>query len=181
MASNPSTTPTPATPKLAPAAKTTPKFALPPSVYSPELLQSVRYEIEQYLAWYRENHIHKTVGAAAIAEPDHSAETAQTIEAWTAGRPLTLGLLEDLLDYLRELNLPIAHITLAALPNHTQRQQLVDWFRTAAGPHVLVSFVGDRNLGGGLLLRTPNRVFDYTWKQKLIDGRAKLAEVIHRV
>jgi hypothetical protein len=156
-------------------------FSLPTSVYSPELVDSVKYEIEHYLAWYRENHIHKTVGAPEIAEPDHSAETAETIEAWTNGKPLTVTSLENLVAYLHDLKLPIAHVTLAALPNHTQRQQLVDWFRTLAGPNVLISFVGDRNLGGGVVLRTPNRVFDYSWKQRLMDNRGKLAEVVRRV
>ncbi|MBW4061713.1 F0F1 ATP synthase subunit delta [Candidatus Saccharibacteria bacterium] len=156
-------------------------FVLPPAVYSPELLDSVSYEIEQYLSWYRENRIHTTVGATAITEPDHSTETAQVIQSWTTGQPLTLSSLQSLLKYLRELKLPVAHVTLAALPNHTQRQQLVDWFRGIAGPHVLISFVGDRNLGGGVLVRTPSRVFDYSWKQKLIEGRSKLAEVVHRV
>lgn len=157
------------------------KFVLPTSVYSPELLDSVRYEIEQYINWYRENRIHKTVGALPLAEPDHSAETAQVIESWIHGDKLTLTDLEALLTYLKGLRLPTAHITLAALPNHAQRQQLVDWFRSTAGSNILISFVGDRNLGGGILVRTPNRVFDYSWKQKLIEGRSKLAEVVHRV
>jgi hypothetical protein len=156
-------------------------FSLPTSVYSPELLDSVSYEIEQYLSWYRENRIHQTVGAAQLAEPDHSAETAQVIETWIHGEPLTVTSLEALLGHLKGLRLPTAHVTLAALPNHAQRLQLVDWFRATAGPNVLISFVGDRNLGGGILVRTPNRVFDFSWKQKLIEGRSKLAEVVHRV
>ena len=166
---------------MASSAATPAPFELPAAVYSPELVDSVRYEIEHYLAWYRENKIHKTVGAPAVGEPDHSSETAMVIEAWAARQPLTVASLEALLEYLRELKLPIAHVTLAALPNHTQRQQLVDWFRTTVGPNVLISFVGDRNLGGGIVLRTPNRVFDYSWKQRLMEGRAKLAEVVRRV
>ena len=162
-------------------ASETPVFVLPSSVYSPELLDSVTYEIAQYITWYRENRIHARVGAAGLAEPDHSAETAQVIEAYAAGRPLTLTILDELEKFLRELKLPIAHVTLAALPNHAQRQQLVDWFRLTVGAPMLISFVGDRNLGGGILVRTPNRVFDYSWKQKLIEGRAKLAEVVARV
>ena len=38
-----------------------------------------------------------------------------------------------------------------------------------------------RNLGGGVVIRTPNRVFDYTWKQQLVAARGKLAEILKRV
>jgi hypothetical protein len=164
------------------ASKTADKpFILPSAVYSPELLESVRYEIAQYLDWYRETKIHKQVGAALATEPDHSAETAKVIEAWCADQPVTVSLLEALQTYIKELKAPVVHVTLAALPNHAQRQMLVDWFRACAGPQVLISFVGDRNLGGGVLVRTPNRVFDYSWKQKLLASQDKLAPVIHRV
>ena len=70
---------------------------------------------------------------------------------------------------------------LAALPNRAQRESLVTWFRANVSPHLLLSFVADRNLGGGVVVRTPNRVFDFTWKQQLVAGRSKLAEIIKNV
>jgi hypothetical protein len=164
------------------ASKTTSAtFELPASVYSPELLESVRYEIDRYLNWHRQNAIQTKVGASPIPEPDHSAETAQVIEAWLAGKPATISGLEALVKHLETLDLPVVHLTLAALPNRAQRGQLVDWFRGVVGPHVLISFIGDRNLGGGILVRTPNRVFDLSWKQRLVDGRANIAAVVRRV
>jgi hypothetical protein len=156
-------------------------FELPPAVYSPELLESVQYEIQQYLAWYRQTRVQKQVGAASAEEPTHSAETTLTIEAWLGGKKATLEALEELLAHLRGLNLPVVHITLAALPNHAQRVQLVDWFHAATPGHrVLLAFVADRNLGGGVVVRTPNHLYDYSWKQQLIAGRAKVAEIISR-
>ncbi len=158
-----------------------PEFDLPPAVYSPALLESVIYDIQFYLDWVRQNQIRKTVGAHAKDEPGHSAETVLVIEAWLAGKPATLESLDALLEHLRHLKLPEVHLMLAALPNRPQREALVSWFRTNVTPHLLVSFVADRNLGGGLVVRTPNRVFDYTWKQQLVAGRAKLAEILKRV
>ena len=38
-------------------------FELPGAVYSPQLLESVTYEIEQYLEWYRQARVQKQVGA----------------------------------------------------------------------------------------------------------------------
>ncbi len=156
-------------------------FQLPPAVYSPALVESVIYDIQYYLDWVRQNQIRKTVGAKIKDEPTHSAETVLVIQAWLAGKPASVESLEALLLALRGLKLPEVHIMLAALPNQTQREVLVTWFRTNVSPALLLSFVADRNLGGGLVVRTPNRVFDFTWKQQLIAGRTKLAGILKRV
>ena len=156
-------------------------FELPGSIYSPELLESVTYELEQYLAWYREVRVQHQVGAKLEAEPTYSTETAAVIKAWFVGKQPTMTALEELITHLRQLELPVVHVTLAALPNHAQRARLVDWFRSVAARPVLISFVADRNLGGGVAVRTPNRMFDFSWRQQLIEGRGKLAEIINRV
>lgn len=156
-------------------------FELPTAIYSPELMESVTYELEQYLDWYRSTRIQKTVGAKPVEEPTHSAETVLVIEAWLEGKTATTETIEALVAHLKELKLPVVHLTLAALPNHSQRVQLVDWFRNNVSHGLLISFVADRNLGGGLVVRTPNRIFDYTWKEQLIAGRDKLPGIIHAV
>lgn len=169
MASSPAPTPAPS------------QFELPAAVYSPALLESVIYDIQYYLDWIRQNQIRLQVGAKPKDEPNHSDETVLVIESWLAGQPPTVQSLEALLDHLKHLNLPEIHLMLAALPNRGQREALVTWFRTNTTPHLLVSFVADRNLGGGVVVRTPNHVYDYSWKQQLIAGRDKLAGIIKRV
>ena len=156
-------------------------FELPGAIYSPQLLEAVTYEIELYLDWYRQAKVRRAVGSKAPEEPSHSAETLLVIETWLAGQPHTVASLEALVKHLRELKLPEIHIMLAAMPNRAQRITLVDWFRTNITPHLLVSFVADRNLGGGIVVRTPNHVLDFTWKQQLLGARGKLAEVVRHV
>ncbi len=156
-------------------------FELPSAVYSPQLLESVIYDLEQYTAWYRETKIHQRVGVQAAVEPTHSAETVLVIEAWLKGKASTLESIEELVVHLSGLNLPEVHVMLAALPNRAQREAIVEWFRRGVTPHLLLSFVADRNLGGGIVVRTPNRVFDFTWQQQLIAQREKLAGIIKGV
>jgi hypothetical protein len=163
------------------AAKPVTGFELPAAVYSPQLLESVIYDVQVYLDWVRQNQIRRKVGTKLKEEPNHSDETVLVIEAWLAGQPPTLEAIEDLLEHLKALKLPTVHVTLAALPNRTQRETLVKWFRTNTTPHLLVSFVADRNLGGGIVVRTPNHVYDYTWKQELVAARDKLAGILRRV
>lgn len=157
-------------------------YSLPSSIYSPQLLESVVHDLETYLEWYRQAKVQKAVGAKKLAtEPAHSAETQIVIEDWLTGKTATISVLEELLEQLKSLKLPEVHVMLAALPNPSQREQIVDWFRANTTPQLLVSFVADRNLGGGLVVRTPNRVFDFTWKQQLINARDKLAGIVRRV
>lgn len=165
----------------APPKNPAPEFDLPPAIYSPQLLESVIYDLQYYLDWIRQNQIRKQVGAHPKAEPNHSDETVVVIEAWLAGRPATLASIEALLEHLKSLKLPEVHLTLAALPNRAQREALVNWFRNNITPHLLVSFIADRNLGGGLVVRTPNHVFDYSWKQQLLASKEKLAGILKRV
>lgn len=157
------------------------QFTLPAAIYSPQLLESVIYDLERYLEWYRQSEVRKRVNAKPDDEPTHAAETVTVIEAWLAGKPATVEAVEALLAYLRKLKLPQVHIMLAALPNRAQREALVLWFRNNVGPGLLLSFVADRNLGGGIVVRTPNHVLDFSWKQQLVDGRKQVAEILKRV
>jgi hypothetical protein len=156
-------------------------FVLPAAVYSPQLLESVIYDLQVYVDWIRQNEIRAKVGTKPKDEPNHSDETVLVIEAWQNGKAPTIDSIHALLDHLKRTELPQVHITLAALPNHAQRQSLVAWFRNNTVPELLVSFVADRNLGGGVVVRTPNHVFNYSWRQELVAGRDKLAEIVRRV
>ena len=105
-------------------------FELPPAIYSPQLLESVVYDLDIYLEWYRQSKVKQRVGAKPMAEPTHSAETALVIETYMNGKTPTLEALEKLVEELKGVRLPEIHITLAALPNHAQREALVNEIST---------------------------------------------------
>jgi hypothetical protein len=156
-------------------------FTLPREIHSPELLDGVVYELEQYLDWYRQAKIHQKVGISPQTEPTYSNETAKVIEAWFAINKASVGSLEQLVAHLRTFKPTVVHVTLAALPNHAQRAQMLDWFRGLGGPNLMLSFVADRNIGGGVVVRTTNHMFDFSWRQRLVEGRSKMGEIVARV
>src|SRR5690348_3379913 len=122
----------------------TEEFVLPAAIYSPQLLEAVGYEIKHYLDWYREAQVQKKVGAKPKPEPTHSAETMLVTQAWLSGKQPSLEAIEQLVEYLEKVKLPEIHVMLPALPNRTQRETLVNWFRNNIQPQLLVSFVADR-------------------------------------
>lgn len=161
-------------------------FSLPDSVYSPEQLIAYALELERYVAWLRSAQIQQKYGAkdkAAAGEPTLSAELIKVIETWQQGKKVTPTSLEELSQVLRGLKdqAPTVHITLAAVASPAVRQALVDWFRKNISPQLLISFIANRNIGGGLIVRTDQRIYDYSFRQLLISKRDAIPRIVHDV
>lgn len=156
-------------------------FNLPSAVYTPQLLQAVDFEVERLRAWMSDSAIKRKVGATPGPEPSHSTETQLVLDSWLGGKVMNVTQLTELIGQLRALKPVTVYITLAALPGETLRLHLVQWFRANCRDDVLINFSADRTIGGGIIIRTPNRIFDYSFRQRLVDGRLKLPEIIRNV
>ena len=154
-------------------------FELPEAVYSPQILEMVMYELGSYNEWYRSTKIKTQVGvSSADKEPNHSQETILVINAWQKAQKSESASLVDLLETLKKLDLPVVHVTLAVLPNHLQRSQLVRWFQQLSEPRPLILFSADRTLGGGIIVRTPDHIYDWSFRQALEDARVNLGKAV---
>ena len=156
-------------------------FNLPSSVNTPQLLEAVIFELDRLRSWLADSEVKQKVGARPTLEPSRSPETQVILDTRFKDQPLTVDGLEALLSEVRTLKPVTIHLTLAALPGEAIHQQLIEWFRGNCRPDVLVSFAADRTIGGGLIVRTPNRIFDYSFRQRLIDGRVKIPELVRHV
>ena len=147
-------------------------FKLPDEIYSTQILEAVTYEIEQYLQWRRQVNVQKQVGTSAAShEPNRSQEAQTLIDTWAEGK-MTIEALEQLLSYVRGLKLPQVHVTLATIPNTSQRMALVQWFRQHVSDQALLSFIADRTILGGIIIRTPNHMIDCSWRTQLLQQQA---------
>ena len=156
-------------------------FNLPSNINTPQLLEAVEFEVERLRTWLSDSEVKRKVGAKAVAEPSRSPETQTLIDGWLEGRTMTVETLAGLASELTKLKPVTVHLTLAALPGESLKLTLIEWFRTNCCPDLLISFSADRTIGGGLIIRTPNRIFDYSFRQRLIDGRSKIPELIRHV
>ena len=66
---------------------------------------------------------------------------------------------------------PIIHVTFAADADPEFLQQLVGWIRTEIHPEALLSVGLQPSLVGGVYMRTPNHVHDFSLRQLLADKR----------
>ena len=77
---------------------------------------------------------------------------------------------------------PVMHFTFASDPDGESLQKLVDWVRKEIHPRALISVGVQPALVGGVYLRTPNHVHDFTLRALLHDKRdiiVKELEALH--
>lgn len=156
-------------------------FKLPLEIETPGQLFGCQFEVERYAGWFRESQVHQKVQAPALEEPSLTDLTLMVIKAWQGSKAITGDTLDELVHELAGIKLPVLHITLAAIPSPVLKKQLVGWVRTNCHPEALVEFVSDSTLGGGVVIRTPDHIYDHSFRGKLIEGRGNLAKVIANV
>lgn len=114
--------------------------------------------------------------------------SAPHVPVMSKGLTETLGLNDyDLLastdhsDFLHDLrrlkdDAPIIHLTFASEPEIELQQRLTEWARTNLHPQALVTIGLQPGLIGGVVVRTPNRIFDFSIRQYMKDTRSLLAK-----
>lgn len=74
-----------------------------------------------------------------------------------------------------EKKAPQLHLSFASDPSSAFMAKLVEWLRTNIHPYALVSLGLQPSIAAGCILRTPNRAFDFSLRQRL-SGSAKLLQ-----
>lgn len=157
--------------------------ALPDSIYSPDQLSTVVMDLNVYQGELRDQNARaRTKATAKASAPEPSALLADVLEANKLDHPKP-----DDLDELRKqleavlAKAPVAHLTLAALPNTLIKKKLTAWFRSEISPDMLLTFAVRTDIGGGAVIYAGSHVYDFSFRNLLIANRQKLAEIAARV
>jgi hypothetical protein len=153
-------------------------FKLPPEVETPNQLLGSCFEVERYSAWLRDSTARQKVMVADIPEPSLTGVTLAVIRAWQGAKKVTPESLDSLVVALTSLHVPVLNLSLAAVPPPALRERLVQWVRTNCHAEALVNFVTDATIGGGVVIRTPDHIYDHSFRVRLMAGRGVLAKVI---
>ena len=156
-------------------------FKLPDSIETPEQLHAAGYEVERYIEWLRDSGVRHRVGSKALAEPPLTAETLSVVKSWQGKRKITADSLAELLEYLRGAKPPVLHLVLPDFATPQLRTQLSKWARSNCHPDALITLVADSTIGGGVVIRTDNHVYDYSFRGRLLAARPKLTGIIAHV
>lgn len=90
---------------------------------------------------------------------------------------------EDLLKELDTIkdNAPSVHVSFPVEPSTEILHNLIGWFRKEIDPHVIIQVGIQPTIAAGIILRTPNKQFDFSLRKHLYKNRKKLAEAIESV
>lgn len=96
----------------------------------------------------------------------------------------SLNLLQDgdrarLAKFLKSLeSAPMVHISFATDPSAAFTEKIVSWFRANIHPTMLVQVGLQPNIAAGCIVRTNNKVFDFSLRQNFVEKQQMLIDAI---
>jgi len=158
-------------------------LVLPDEVYSPDQLSTAVFELNDYQNALRDQVARaRSKTKSNIDAPEPSALLQAILNAIDAKNIDPNGL-DDLRSALEEIlkKSCTAHLILAAMPSMVIKKKLTNWFRQEISPNMLITFSVRSDIGGGAILRTGSRIYDFSFRNLLIANKSKLAEIANRV
>lgn len=159
------------------AVKTYADYILPPSVVSKVDLSRLVNEVEALDSELTAISARAHVGVQNQPKPMLSEQ----LEDFLTQNSIALDdsrVRTDLIKQLRVLKdqVPVVHMTFAAAPGNESLRELAKWMRTEIHPQSIVAVGIQPSLVGGVHLRTPNHIHDFSLKALLKGHRNLLAE-----
>lgn len=154
-------------------------LVMPAELHSPEQLGVVIIELRQYLEKLSDRDVRRKVAkTSGETLPPLSILASRVLEV----NNLTPAETKRVSELLKEMEAmrpkaPVARLILAALPDEEMRNQLTEWFRTQIHPLSLLSFTARADIGGGFLLQAGAKQYDFSFKTKLLNNKAYIAEI----
>lgn len=157
---------------------------MPQSVATPQDLSSLILEVKDYAVWYTHEAVKQKFSAKAQdSQPVLSHASSEMIRNWFGSKPATRSGFDGLIKALEKYKQGATHITvtLAAPAPNSLRTMFIEWFRNNLSANVLITFEINTAILGGMVVRHESRVYDWSFRSKLIDAKMKFPEVLRRV
>ncbi len=158
--------------------------SLPASISSPSDVTALVLEIRTYEQWYGQYANAQRAGSRyKDPQPELSPVASEVIRTWAAAAPLTQSRIEELIAHLEHIqtHAPVMTITLAAAATADVKRSLVTWCREHIHEDVLVTFRFNATILGGMVVRIGSRIYDWSFRTKLMNARHQFPEALSRV
>jgi len=153
------------------------RLELPTLVFGPIELRRLQRELEA---------LEEYISAANIRNPGKQAElpkTSRLLDALAGNNGYNLLMpnhRELLMKFLKdtEAKAPVIHISLAADPSSAFTAKLVAWLRQNIHPYALLQLGLQPSIAAGCILRTKNKAFDFSLRNRFKEQRSLLLKSI---
>ena len=76
---------------------------------------------------------------------------------------------------------PSVTLILAAIAPRSLKLELVRWFRLNVNEKLLVDFLVNPAIGGGVVVQTTNHIYDFSFRRALLDQTSRFSEILKGV
>jgi len=158
------------------------KLNLPSTIASPQDLSDTILDIREYAKWYSHNAMKKS-GSKKSDAPDISSTAKELLREYSASKSLDTSGISELINYLENLksNAPTISVTLAAVPTVDLKKSIIEWSRSNLDPNAMVKFQFNATILGGIVVKCGSRIFDWSFRRKILDSRDKYPEILRNV
>lgn len=154
-----------------------PEFTLPSQLVSPRDIRELLLELESLKSWQTQHDVAKEARTTyPISEPELSRDASGFVHSWTKSGLTIEAIMEHLSKSLHAA--PILTVTLAAEASKDIQATIVKWCRINLSDTALVQFKTDPSLVGGMTMRIGSRLFDWSYRTKLIANKDRLRELV---
>lgn len=161
------------------------EFRLPEDIYSPEHLDTCLVKLQQYTAILRqkEHRSKMKIDGPMVTEDELAGNLEKLLNSAGLGKNPTSSSIETLIEALEKFrqSAAVVHITLAAMPGPGLKKQLAEWMRKNLYHNLLVSFSFNRELVGGMVVRTASHIYDFSWRARLHEHRDVIPKILRRL
>ena len=159
------------------AKDTVKRIELPTIVFGPVEINRLLRELES---------LDDFIQQAGIRDPGKQPampKTSRTLDAVANNNAMNLLLPNDrkkLKQFLESVKAkaPVIHMSFAADPSATFTAKIVAWLRTNVHPYALLQLGLQPTIAAGCIMRTPNRTFDFSLRNRFSEQRAQLIQAI---
>ena len=161
------------------------RFKVPPEVYSRQDIQSVVLELRGYALWLTHDEVKARLDAKHVpsSPPELSPAAVATLREWCGKKKVDTQALADLINTLTSLaqRTPSLTITLAAPAPDQLKRSITSWCRENIASDTLVNFQFNSNILGGMVVRFGSRIFDWSFRRRILNERQRFPEVLRHV
>ena len=157
------------------------KLKLPDSISSVQDVTALTLEVREYAKWFSHAAIMKKINNKNVSkQPTLSASANEMLRNWSNGKSLTRQNLDATLEKFKRTSETMT-IVLAAPATNDIKRQLVAWCRKNVSDNILVTFQFNATLLGGMVVRYGSRIFDWSFRRKILANRGHFPEVLRNV
>lgn len=154
---------------------------LPDSVYAPEQLKSCALELEKLMAWRQRQDVKAKTGVPQDAGLDF--QVSDLLQEWLGKAEMIARANVEQMEQCHHqlmvwLKQPVTHVTFPTPAPSSTKKAVVKWFRAEISPNALVKFSVNRNVVGGMVVRTPGKIFDFSFRRQLLRNKDRIPAIL---